>query len=78
MTSAPRTVRDIPALDQALFCALPILFRHVEHPDLPGTLWGTATAVSFKGRTLFLTTRHQTNSVDEGSQLLVVTGFGGV
>jgi hypothetical protein len=74
---APKTAKDIPALDQALSCSLPMIFRDAEHPDYPG-ISGTASAVSYRQQTVFLTARHLMKSVDENVAISVPTGFGGL
>src|SRR5262245_2351564 len=70
----PKTVQDIPALDEALLCSLPMLLRHAETPEYPG-ICGTASAVSYKQQTIFLTARHVTK-VDENVAISVPTRFG--
>jgi len=77
--SPPKTVKDIPGLDQELECSVPLIHRSLEHPDYPG-LWGSAFAVSFNNKVGFITaghvmSGHAAQGAGEGSGVSVVTGF---
>src|SRR4051794_3466660 len=66
------SIRDMPAVDAFLGCALPIIFVDPSHPEFPG-IGGTCFAVRYEGRLFFLTAGHCLRDVEADNVWIPVT-----
>jgi hypothetical protein len=71
LRAEPSTVRDIPDAARLLKAALPIYFQQKNSPDHPG-IWGTCSAVRYRGFTCFLTAKHVLQGVDSMADELTI------
>jgi hypothetical protein len=69
-------LRDMPLLQQAVSCALPIIFTSLDHPEYPG-MRGTCTALRFSNETVFVTAAHVIGRDNERTAVEVALGFQG-
>lgn len=71
-----KPLRDMPQLERAAKCALPIIFTSLDHPEYPGTQ-GTCTALRFGDETVFVTAAHVVGRNNERTAIEVALGFRG-
>ena len=69
-------LRDMPQLQRAARCALPIIFTSLDDPEYPGT-HGTCTALRFGDETVFVTAAHVMRGNNDRTVVEVVLGFQG-
>jgi hypothetical protein len=65
---------DVPDLERAAKCALPLIFTHQDHPEYPGTQ-GTCTALRAGNQTYFVTAAHVVNGCSPHTLVDVAVGF---
>lgn len=76
MERAQLSIQDMPDVERAAKCALPIVFTSLEHPEYPG-IQGTSTAVRFGPDAVFLTAAHVLAGNTERTIVEVALGFRG-
>src|SRR5438105_11344393 len=70
------TIQDMPEVERAAKCALPIIFTSLDHPEYPG-VHGTCTALRFGADSIFVTAAHVVANSDDRTMVEVALGFRG-
>jgi len=70
------SIRDMPGVERAAKCALPIIFTSLDHPEYPG-IRGTCTALRFGEASVFVTAAHVLAHNDDRTTVEVALGFRG-
>ena len=71
------TIQDMPEVERAAKCALPIIFTSLDHPEYPG-VHGTCTALRFGADSIFVTAAHVVANSDDRTMVEVALGFDGI
>src|SRR5207237_8236074 len=70
------TIQDMPEVERAAKCALPIIFTSLDHHEYPG-VHGTCTALRFGADSIFVTAAHAVANSDHRTIGEVALGFRG-
>lgn len=70
------SIRDMPEVDRAARCALPIIFTSLDHPEYPG-IQGTCTALRYRDQVVFVTAAHVVDGSDDRTVVEVGLSFKG-
>ena len=74
MANLQLSVADMPDVDRAIHCALPIIFASEESPAFPG-IKGTCTALRYRNECVFVTAAHVVQGNDCNTAIYVPLGF---
>src|SRR6266568_3721910 len=70
------SIEDLPEVDRATKCALPLIFTSSEHPEYPG-IRATSTALRYGRETVFVTAAHVVARNADRTTIELALGFRG-